>query len=86
MCRVDAAALGFRLGSDKGLDLCATGERGVPPPLDNISIIDAGEIAQPFIFSSAIRKTEKKNPFVGRLLLVWLCTYYLLHTTHTAEY
>lgn len=33
----------------------------MPPPPDNISIIDAGEIAQPFIFDSLLR--GEKNPF-----------------------
>jgi hypothetical protein len=45
----------------------------VPPPPDNISIIDAGEIAQPFIFDSVIR--GGKILFVGRLLLAWLHTF-----------
>jgi hypothetical protein len=64
--RVDAAALWFhptptlrtvaRLGDEKKRK--EKEKRGVPPPPppDNISIIDAGEIAQPFIFASVIRK------------------------------
>lgn len=73
MPRVDAAALGF--GFVRLSDRCATGERkrGVPPPPDNISIIDAGEIAQPFIFDSVIRGGNpfRRPPIVG--MVVYFC-------------